>query len=632
MIDLACSSYLDNTIAWFKNLGGGLFGSIQVISTIANRATAVSIANVDGTGGFDVLSTSASPTNKVAWYGNGNPGLGNFGSQNVVSTAGVSPSSIRMVDLDGDGISDLVVTSSNDNSIAWLKGTVPTPGNPAYTRYVIASNQPRASAAAVADFDGDGWLDVVCAAPFIGDATSGPGAKVTCFRNTTHDAGATAPFFAAGQIVTAIANGVNCVVSADLNRDGRKDVLAATLFDTKVTWYENLGGGNFGWNAATPTANEKFISTTAIEGVAVAAADFDLNGTVDVVAGANTAGTIVAYMNRGGQAALSSINTANTAGAIITNGTKDDVLRLAVSNRGIAGDNNAQLYSVALLFEKSVGVVMSSAEANALIENLQIYVDSNASGAFEPAADALVGNIPTLTLTAGRLTATLAPANAADTQISPASTRHFFVVAEMTATASSQSVKTFRITHVSQGAGSTVAKDATSAGVLTVEYAANPDTPSSLVTASSLTIIQAWRQTWFGTTANSGNTADAANYDGDALVNLIEFAFGTNPTTNTPGVVSVNAGVITPGAPATVVTNTGTGVDFRALYGRRKDYIAAGLSYTVEFSVNLTSWTPSADVPTITADDGNLQAVTVPYPLFLNGQKARFFRVSVTGP
>jgi hypothetical protein len=39
-----------------------------------------------------------------------------------------------------------------------------------------------------------------------------------------------------------------------------------------------------------------------------------------------------------------------------------------------------------------------------------------------------------------------------------------------------------------------------------------------------------WRQNFFGTTANSGATADEGDWDGDGNSNLIEYASGTYPT------------------------------------------------------------------------------------------------------
>jgi hypothetical protein len=56
------------------------------------------------------------------------------------------------------------------------------------------------------------------------------------------------------------------------------------------------------------------------------------------------------------------------------------------------------------------------------------------------------------------------------------------------------------------------------------------------------------------------------------------------------------------------------------------------LTYIVQFSGDLITWVSSSAVPTVIADDGVIEAVTVPYPFFVNGLKARFFRVQVSGP
>ncbi|HRJ11239.1 MAG TPA: hypothetical protein PLP58_21840 [Prosthecobacter sp.] len=51
---------------------------------------------------------------------------------------------------------------------------------------------------------------------------------------------------------------------------------------------------------------------------------------------------------------------------------------------------------------------------------------------------------------------------------------------------------------------------------------------------SGLTPIESWRQVHFGTTDNTGNAADLFDHDLDGLVNLLEYAFGLNPTLITP--------------------------------------------------------------------------------------------------
>jgi hypothetical protein len=58
--------------------------------------------------------------------------------------------------------------------------------------------------------------------------------------------------------------------------------------------------------------------------------------------------------------------------------------------------------------------------------------------------------------------------------------------------------------------------------------------------------------------------------------------------------------------------------------------VAAGLTYSPQFSADLQTWVPSAVVPTVLADDGTNQIVSVPYPPFVGGIKACFFRMRVT--
>jgi hypothetical protein len=136
-----------------------------------------------------------------------------------------------------------------------------------------------------------------------------------------------------------------------------------------------------------------------------------------------------------------------------------------------------------------------------------------------------------------------------------------------------------------------------------------------------------------GTAMRSGD-----DFDGDGLSNFLEFAFGTNPTVNGAGGLVYNGtlgggGTITAtGQPTLVLESIATGVDFRALFVRRDDSVATRLTYTVQFSADLSVWASSMDVPTVLADNGIHQIVSVPFPGFLNGKKVRFFRVQVSTP
>jgi hypothetical protein len=160
-------------------------------------------------------------------------------------------------------------------------------------------------------------------------------------------------------------------------------------------------------------------------------------------------------------------------------------------------------------------------------------------------------------------------------------------------------------------------------------------TASNKVTLSdykALTPLQSWRFANFGDI----NAPDTADPDGDGFSNLVEYGFGTDPAVSSSAAISYSGAVLNGrGQPTISVTNITNGVDFRAVFGRRQNFVAAGLTYTVQFSANnLATWVNSSATPTVLATDGVIDAVSVPYPLFIatpNGaEKPKFFRVGVS--
>ena len=131
----------------------------------------------------------------------------------------------------------------------------------------------------------------------------------------------------------------------------------------------------------------------------------------------------------------------------------------------------------------------------------------------------------------------------------------------------------------------------------------------------------------YGSDTNTGT-------DSDGLSNFLEFAFGLNPNANDAGAVEadVPGALLTKrGQPAVWYQATNNGTDFRILFTRRKDYQTDGLVYTPEFSGDLATWVPSPNTsPTVIATDGEIELVSIKYPFFAAGKKARFFRVGVS--
>jgi uncharacterized repeat protein (TIGR03803 family) len=102
-------------------------------------------------------------------------------------------------------------------------------------------------------------------------------------------------------------------------------------------------------------------------------------------------------------------------------------------------------------------------------------------------------------------------------------------------------------------------------------------------TLPGITPLQAWRLAHFGTTANVGAAANLADWDGDNVTNLIEFALGMNPHQNSTGLLPTGK-VIGGDFVLTVIQPPGVN----------------GIIYGAEWSTTLlpASWFPASNTAT----------------------------------
>ncbi len=101
-----------------------------------------------------------------------------------------------------------------------------------------------------------------------------------------------------------------------------------------------------------------------------------------------------------------------------------------------------------------------------------------------------------------------------------------------------------------------------------------------MLTGSGGTPLQIWRQIHFANIDNSGNGADLNDFDKDGIPNLVEFAFGLNPKTNSAGLL-----------PAPQKNGNNFVVSFT------QDAGVSGITYGAEWSQTLLagSWTAVSD-------------------------------------
>jgi len=171
---------------------------------------------------------------------------------------------------------------------------------------------------------------------------------------------------------------------------------------------------------------------------------------------------------------------------------------------------------------------------------------------------------------------------------------------------------------IAQNAGTTYT-DATVSGSGTYYYVvsalnANGESANSAQTGVTLlTAAQSWRQTHFGTTANSGDAADAADPDGDGANNLLERAFGGDPRS----------------ADASILPRIDHASSPLALL-YRKSTAATDLVFQVEESPDLATWTAASGASALVEESGGVQTLRHTRPV---GADTRLFlRLKITQP
>ena len=179
------------------------------------------------------------------------------------------------------------------------------------------------------------------------------------------------------------------------------------------------------------------------------------------------------------------------------------------------------------------------------------------------------------------------------------------------------------------------------AGAVLMDAAGNELDATTAIPDDTTITVQSPYEGWAATNGLTGNDAlSGANPDGDGLTNIQEYAFGTDPETFTFGSITYLPGgdVTHPGLPVALNLATGESADFRAVFGRRRDYQTAGLHYTIQFSAGLDVWVDSGVAPAVLTGEnnvGDIEAVSVPYPSSIpvesEFKKPTFFRVGVSG-
>jgi hypothetical protein len=289
-------------------------------------------ADLDHDGDLDLV-TSSNAGEITAWENDRSPYDGVWASH-ALGTAPAGDMSLAVADLDRDGWVDLVSGDGAGQITVWRNDGTPFDGAwPSNTIASLGSN----AIIAVGDLDRDSWMDIACVAP-----AYGPSGNVTIWRNDA------TPFDGAWVTLSAYSGyALGAIAISDLDLDGSPDIVfthseryAAALRNDGTPFdggwaYNYVGYAGYGmvtglaaadldsdgypdlatacgyaptepqwvwWNDHTPFSggwsSNVYGSSPA---PAVAAADLDLDGPVDLITGsqANEDFEVIGWGNDG---------------------------------------------------------------------------------------------------------------------------------------------------------------------------------------------------------------------------------------------------------------------------------------------------------------------------------------------
>jgi hypothetical protein len=265
--DLAVGSR-DGTVWIFMGLGNGNFSSPNRYADGPGEAYEMAVADFNQDGKLD-LAIGHQFAGLAIMIGNGNGGF----SQSSTYLSGLGPVKVMTADFNNDGKADLITANQHSQSVSLLLGdgiggfnvtTVISPSfNDSYSN----------SGFAVGDFNGDGNTDF---------ATSGNGASLVVLYGNGHGA------FPGSQTFVSAAN--NFPYATDLNGDGNLDIVAVSHTDSIGSII--FGNGTGGFSPSTSFAVGNGPQTLSV-------ADLNNDGKQDLVTPNYYGGDITVSINNG---------------------------------------------------------------------------------------------------------------------------------------------------------------------------------------------------------------------------------------------------------------------------------------------------------------------------------------------
>jgi hypothetical protein len=270
--DLITANNNGNSLTVLTNDGSGSFVLAATLPLASNNQTrSVAAADFNGDGGLDLVCANFNYGTVTVWT---NAGGGNFVS-NTSYTVSSDPVSVTTADVNGDGKPDIICANNGNtfNPVTLLtnNGTGGFASAPVPSLGAVLG----ASGVTAADVNGDGKVDLILI------ATLSTSSEIMVLTNDGSGGFALSGSYPAGSNPYA-------VTAADVNGDGRVDLITCNQGNNTLTVLTNNGAGVFGSNATLNVGSGPESLT---------AADVNGDGRMDLISGDWNDGTLTVLTN-----------------------------------------------------------------------------------------------------------------------------------------------------------------------------------------------------------------------------------------------------------------------------------------------------------------------------------------------
>ena len=305
-------TYNAGTMSVFRNTSTSGILSFAAPSAVAVGIYPVDIqsADMDGDGNTDVVVTS-SIDSSVSLYRNTSSSTSaiTFGSRVIIGSSIGNPSGIALGDLDADGKPDVVVASWIYSGFVKVWKNNSTSGSPSFTGATTLATNRFPAGINIGDLDGDGYPEIVA-----GNTGQDTGNTVSIFRNTPLPIiGSISPL--TDSVCVGASSTLTYSLSLPAGETGSwssSDITIATVSNTGVVYGVSAGNADISYNVNVTAGNigRSVIRTVTVKPLPIV----NITGFRGVCQGATT--TLSGTPSGGSWTHANAVTTVSAVGAV----------------------------------------------------------------------------------------------------------------------------------------------------------------------------------------------------------------------------------------------------------------------------------------------------------------------------